>query len=162
MAGLLLIVAGVASISFAFDKASEWGWTSAATLGLIVGGLVLLVVFVVVEARVRYPLLDLSLFRIRVFDVMISAGTVANAVYTLIIFASIVYLQQVRVLSPIEAGVVFLALSIGASIAGQVSGRVERFPSWLVMVVAMVIGGLGHDRPSARPTSGGTTCRASR
>ena len=140
--GLLLIVAGVGSISFAFDKASEWGWTSAATLGLIVGGLVLLVVFTVVEARVRYPLLDLSLFRIRVFDVMISAGTVANAVYTLIIFASIVYLQQVRALSPIEAGLVFLALSIGASIAGQVSGRVERFPSWLVMVVAMVIGGL--------------------
>ena len=151
VAGLLLIVAGVASISFAFDKASEWGWTSAATLGLIVGGLVLLVVFTVVEARVRYPLLDLSLFRIRVFDVMISAGTVANAVYTLIIFASIVYLQQVRALSPIEAGLVFLALSIGASIAGQVSGRVERFPSWLVMVVAMVIGGLGHRGPQLSP-----------
>ena len=142
VAGLLLIVAGVASISFGFDNASDWGWTSAATIGLIVAGLVLLVVFVVVEARVRYPLLDLSLFRIRVFDVMISAGTVANAAYTVVIFASIVYLQQVRDLSPIEAGVVFLALSIGASIAGQVSGRLERFPSWLVMVVAMVIGGL--------------------
>ena len=143
VAGLLLIVAGVASISFAFDKAAEWGWTSASTLGLIIGGVILLVLFVVVEARVRYPLLDLTLFRIRVFNVMISAGTVANAAYTLIIFASIVYLQQVRVLSPIEAGIVFLAMSIGASIAGQVSGRVERFPSWLVMVVAMVVGGLG-------------------
>jgi EmrB/QacA subfamily drug resistance transporter len=143
VAGLVLIVAGVGAISFAFDNASDWGWTSAATIGLIVCGLALLVAFVVVEARVRYPLLDLTLFRIRVFDVMISSGTAANVVYTVVIFVSIVYLQQVRALSPIEAGVVFLALSIGASIAGQVSGRVERFPSWLVMVVAMVIGGLG-------------------
>ena len=73
--GLLLIVSGVALVSFTFDRAADWGWTSAATVGSMVGGLVLLVLFVVAEAHVRYPLLDLSLFRIRVFDVMIAGGS---------------------------------------------------------------------------------------
>ena len=141
--GLLLIVSGVALVSFTFDRAADWGWTSAATVGSMVGGLVLLVLFVVTEAHVRYPLLDLSLFRIRVFDVMIAGGSAGNIVYTVVIFASILYLQQVRDLSPIMAGVVFLALSFGAAAAGQLSGRVERVPSWMVMASALLIGGIG-------------------
>jgi len=139
--GLLLVVAGLAALSFAFDKAADWGWLSGATLGVLAAGVASVVAFVVVEARVRYPLLDLSLFRVRVFDVMTAAGTVGNVVYNVVIFGSTLYLQQVRDLSPVMAGVVFLALSLGASIAGQLSGRVERFPSWLVMCVALVVGG---------------------
>jgi len=140
--GLVLVVAGLASISIAFDKAADWGWASAATLGLMAFGSLSVVAFVLVEAKVRFPLLDLSLFRIRVFDVMTAAGTVGNIVYNVVIFGSTLYLQQVRGLSPVMAGVVFLALSLGASTAGQVSGRVERLPSWLVMCVALLIGGV--------------------
>jgi len=141
IAGLVLIVAGVAAVTFAFDKAADWGWLSAATLGLLAAGVALLVAFIAVESKVANPLLDLSLFGIRVFDVMIAAGAVGNIAYNVVIFGSTLYLQQVRDLSPIEAGAVFLALSLGASIAGQLSGRVERFPSWLVMTVALAIGG---------------------
>jgi EmrB/QacA subfamily drug resistance transporter len=139
--GLVLIVGGVASISFTFDKADRWGWLSASTIGLLAVGLVLLLVFVLVESRVRYPLLDLSLFKIRVFSSMIAAGSVGNAVNNIVIFASTLYLQQGRDLSPVTAGAVFLAFSLGAAIAGQVSGRVERFPSWQVMCAALTVGG---------------------
>jgi MFS family permease len=77
-----------------------------------------------------------------VFDVMIAAGAIGNIVYNCVIFGSTLYLQQVRGLSPVMAGVVFLALSLGASIGGQVSGRVERIPSWAVMAVALAVGGV--------------------
>jgi EmrB/QacA subfamily drug resistance transporter len=140
--GLVLIVSGVAAVSIAFDKAADWGWLSPSTIGLFGAGAVLLVAFIAVERRVAFPLLDLSLFDIRVFDVMIAAGAMGNIAYNVVIFGSTLYLQQVRDLSPIMAGVVFLALSLGASIAGQVSGRVERFASWSVMCVALVVGGL--------------------
>jgi EmrB/QacA subfamily drug resistance transporter len=143
VAGLLLIVAGVATITLAFDQASPWGWTSPATLGLLAAGVALLVGFVFVELHSDHPLLDLGLFRSRVFDSMIVAGTIGNAVYNVVIFSATIYLQQVRSLSPVEAGVVFLALSLGASVAGQVSGRVEQHPSWLVMAVALTAGAAG-------------------
>jgi hypothetical protein len=50
--GLVLVIAGVAAISFAFDKADRWGWVSAATIGLVATGLLLLLAFVLVESKV--------------------------------------------------------------------------------------------------------------
>lgn len=141
--GLALIASGVAAVSIGADKAADWGWTSPATLGLMGAGLLLLAAFVVVEGRVANPLLDLGLFRIPTMGTMLTAGSVGNILYNVVIFSSTLYLQQARDLSPLEAGVVFLALASGASVAGQVSGRLERFPSWLVMAAALVIGGLG-------------------
>lgn len=140
--GLVLIVAGVAAISIAFDQADVWGWASAATLGLIAAGLVSLVAFAVVESRARHPLLDLSLFRIPTMGTLLGAGAVGNVVYNVVIFSSTLYLQQVRDLSPLEAGAVFLSLSLGASVAGGLSGRLGRFPAWRVMCAALLIGGL--------------------
>jgi hypothetical protein len=72
---------------------------------------------VFVELCTDHPLLDLELFHNRVFDSMIVAGTIGNAVYNVVIFGATIHLQQVRSLSPIQAGAVFLALSLGASVA---------------------------------------------
>jgi EmrB/QacA subfamily drug resistance transporter len=141
--GLLLVVTGVAALTLGFDLAAGWGWGSPRTLGLLATGVVLLVGFVVVERRSDHPLLDLSLFRLRVFDVVVAAGTIGNVVYNVVIFGSTLYLQQVRDLSPIEAGAIFLALSLGASVAGQLSGRLGRFPAWAVMAVALALGAAG-------------------
>ena len=124
--GALLIVSGVALVSFTFDRATDWGWTSAATVGSIVGGLVLLRPLrghrgphALPAARpqpVPHP---------RLRHVIIAGGSARNIVYTVMILAWILYLQQVHDLSPIMAGIIFLALSFGAAAAGQLSGRVE-------------------------------------
>jgi sugar phosphate permease len=59
------------------------------------------------------------------------------------IFTSMILLQSVDGLSAIEAGVAFLGFSLGVAAASQISGRVERFPSWLVMSASLLCGGLG-------------------
>lgn len=141
--GLVLVVAGVAALTLGVDLASDWGWASARTLGLIGLGVALLAAFVVVERRSAHPLLDLGFFRSRVFVVVLVAGTVGNVVYNVAIFASTLELQEVRGLTPVVAGVVFLALSLGASVAGQLSGRLEDVASWAVMAGALAVGALG-------------------
>ena len=50
-------------VVFAVVQAQVWGWGSAATIGIFVASVVLFAVFVLVEARVEFPLLPLSLFR---------------------------------------------------------------------------------------------------
>ena len=141
--GLALIVIGVAAITYAFDRAAEWGWASASTLGLIAAGLVLLAAFVLTEARVRYPLVDLSLFRIRLFNVLIAAGSVGNVAFSVVIFSSTIYLQTLRDLSPMEAGLAFLFFAGGSVLGAQLVSRIDEVDPWKVMTAALTIGGAG-------------------
>ena len=141
--GLALVAIAIGSFTFAIDRAPDWGWASARTLGTIAVSVGIFVAFLVVEGRVREPLVDVHLFRNREFSVMSAAGTAGNVAIVVVIFISMIYLQTERGFSPLGAGFAFLAFSSGAAIATQLSGRLERFPSWAVMVVALVVGGAG-------------------
>src|SRR4051812_25603098 len=137
--GLALIVTGIGLFTLTFDRAPHWGWLSVWTLSAFAGSLVVLAVFIVVENRVRWPLVNLSLARNRSFTVLVIAGTIANIAYVVAIFLSTVYLQQVRGLDPLTAGLAFLGPSAGAALGGPLSGRLAaRYPPVLVMGVGCV------------------------
>jgi predicted MFS family arabinose efflux permease len=123
-----------------FDRASSWGWLSATTVIAFAGSLTALVVFVVVENRVRWPLVDLSLLANRRFAILVIAGTFANIAYGVTIFLSTVYLQQVRGLDPLTAGLAFLGPSAGAALGGVLAGRLAASrPPVLVMGLTTVL-----------------------
>ena len=142
-AGLILISTSIGLFTFAIDQAPDWGWVSTRTVGSIVVAIALFTGFLLLQGRVREPLVDLTLFRNREFSVMAAAGTIGNIAIVVAIFISMIYLQTERGFSPLGAGFAFLAFSSGVAIASQLSGRLERFPSWAVMVVALVVGGAG-------------------
>jgi EmrB/QacA subfamily drug resistance transporter len=138
--GVLTITAALAAISLAFDKGADWGWGSLAMIGTLVGGLLLIAVFVRIESRVRAPLIDLDLFRNRAFDAVVVAGSISNVVFCLVAVFSALYLQQARGLPPFDSGLIFLALSAGAGGASYWSGRLaERFPADRLMAIGMLI-----------------------
>jgi EmrB/QacA subfamily drug resistance transporter len=141
--GLCLIIASVAIFTIGIDQGSAWGWLSPLTAGFILVGILGFVAFGLVERHVQSPLVDHQLFRNREFTVMILAGAVGNVAATAIIFVAVIYLQTVEGLSPIVSGLALLAFSGGVTLAAQLSGRLERFKSWAVMDLAMLLGGLG-------------------
>jgi EmrB/QacA subfamily drug resistance transporter len=61
----LLLGAGLSTVLIAVSQTSAWGWGSPRTLGLIAAGLVILAVWVLVELRSRYPLVDMKMMRLR-------------------------------------------------------------------------------------------------
>src|SRR3954470_4674788 len=63
--GAAILSAALAAILLAVTEANDWGWGSAATIGMIVGGVALFGVWVWVESRVREPLIDLRVLRDR-------------------------------------------------------------------------------------------------
>lgn len=142
--GLAAVALGIAAVTFAVDKGETWGWTSVSTLGLFAAGIALLTVFVLIERRVRLPLVDLALFRNRPYVVVTLLGMVSNTAFCVSTFASTLYLQQVEGYSPLVGGLIFLAASGTVALAGPLSGRLgERFDVARLMGVSIVVGAVG-------------------
>jgi MFS family permease len=108
------------------------GWTSPFVLGTVIGGVILLVVFVVIEMKVDNPMFQLHLFRIRAF----TAGIIASLLSAMgrggLQFMLIIWLQGIWLpqhgydfsQTPLWAGIYLIPLTIGFLISGPVSGVV--------------------------------------
>ena len=122
--GLLTVTLGVAAVTAGVDGAEQWGWDSPATIGCLVGGIGLLVAFFAIERGVANPLVDLKLLRNRPFVLIVTTGSTLDATYAVALFLGTLYLQNVRGLEPLIAGVIFLAPAVMQALAGPISGRV--------------------------------------
>lgn len=142
--GAMLIAAAVAVLSITVDRAGVWGWASALTIGGFVVAAALLAAFLVLESSLRFPLVDLSLFRNVPYVLVSGMGTASNVGYTVMIFAATLYLQLVRGLSPLTAGFVFIAPSLLVALSGPIGARLgKHFRPSAVMAGAGVLAGCG-------------------
>ncbi len=102
LAGAVTGTAGLAALIFGVMRSADRGWASAA--GPVVAGLVLLVVFIVVEARATQPLMPLRLFRLRGVAVgggmLLLFGGIAIAMW----YFTSLFLQNVLGYSALRAG----------------------------------------------------------
>lgn len=124
--GVISLAAGLSAVMIGVDQGQRWGWSSPATLACFIGGAALLAAFVRLERRTAEPLLDLALLRNRPFVVITLAGSLSNIVYCLVAVLSALYLQQARGLSPLDSGLVFLSLSVGAGAASYGAGHLAQ------------------------------------
>ena len=106
------------------------GWTAPKVLVGLVGGVVFLIVFAIIELRVESPMFNLRLFRIRAFATGSAAGLLAAIARGGMQFMLIIWLQGIWLplhgykyeVTPLWAGVYLLPLTIGFLIAGPLSG----------------------------------------
>ena len=141
--GVLTLACGLLAIVYGLVNGQNWGWGAPSTLGIIAAGLVLIVAFVVIEGRVRNPLVPLSIFRVRA----VSVSTVIVlldffALFGVLFFISL-YLQSVHGFSPVGAGLRLLPLTITFAFAGPIGARlVNRFGPWLPITFGLLVSSL--------------------
>jgi EmrB/QacA subfamily drug resistance transporter len=126
--GLLTSVGFLFSLCYALIEGNKHGWGSPEILGLFAAAAVFLVAFVWLEARQRLPMLDLSLFRIGAFaGANVVAMLVSLSMFGVFFYVSI-YIQTILGYSAVQAGAMFLPMTIliilVAPIAGRFSDRV--------------------------------------
>ncbi|HZS31305.1 MAG TPA: MFS transporter [Gaiellaceae bacterium] len=126
--GLVTSAAGLFALSYGLIEGNTKGWSSTEILCFFAAAAVLLVAFVVLEARQRLPMLDLSLFRIGAFaGANVVAMLVSLAMFGVFFFVSI-YVQKILGYSPTKAGAIFLPMTlliiVIAPLAGRFSDRV--------------------------------------
>ncbi len=126
------LVAVLVGITYGIQPygAHTMGWTNPAVLTALGGGILVLIVFCVIETRVAEPMFHLALFRIRAF----TAGNLASLLSSLgrggLMFVLIIWLQGIWLprhgydfaATPLWAGIYMLPLTVGFLIAGPVSG----------------------------------------
>ncbi|GAA4976786.1 MFS transporter [Yinghuangia aomiensis] len=138
--GVALLSAAMFCLVWGVIKSSEHGWGSAYTLGFLAAFAVLLLLFVAWQARAAEPLMPLRLFRNRSF----SSGVVLMIFMAFGMFGSLFfltfYLIGVGGLSPVQAGVRMLPLTVmmvvGSALAGALVGR---FGPRMPMVGGLVV-----------------------
>ncbi|MFF4369339.1 MFS transporter [Streptomyces sp. NPDC001594] len=140
--GLVTVTAAIGALTVALDRGQAWGWGSGRTLGLFAAGVALLAVFVAVESRAARPLVELSLFRDRMFVIVTAGGAVAGAAASVYLFGAGLYLQEVRHLAPGAAGLVLLVPAAATAAAGPVAGRLGKAAPLMVMATAAAVGGV--------------------
>jgi predicted MFS family arabinose efflux permease len=144
-AGALLFAVGLLALMLGLNEGHDWGWTSPAIVACLAAAVVLLGAFVWLENRQPAPMLDLSLFKVRVFSAATASAILNYICLYFVIFLMPFYLMQGRNLGPAQAGLFLTAQPIIMAVAAPISGSLsDRMGSRLLSTLGMAImaGGL--------------------
>jgi EmrB/QacA subfamily drug resistance transporter len=145
VAGAISVTAGLSVLVYALVDATDAGWGSTQTIGLLALAAVLLAAFVAIELRSKAPLVPFRIFRNRTLTGANVVGILIGAsLFSMFFFISL-YMQQVLDYSPIKAGLSYLPLALTIIItAGVASTLVTRvgFKPILAAGMAFIAAGL--------------------
>ena len=132
-----LLVSGLVPLLLALQLDKQaYPWTGVVTLGLLAAGAVLLVGFGVRTARSSDPLLDLGLFRLRIFSASVAALFFYGAAFLSLVIFLPLYLVNVLGVSATSAGAALIPLSMGvvfgATVSGQLVSRLGTYKAFMV------------------------------
>ncbi|MGW2045097.1 MFS transporter [Streptomyces sp. NPDC001858] len=146
--GVVLSTLGLVSLVYGFTRAESEGWGDSMTIGLFVVSVVLLAAFVLVESKVKAPLLPLRVITDRNRGgVYLSLGLAIISMFGLFLFLTY-YLQIVKGYTPVKTGFAFLPMivgmitgstQIGARLMTRVPARLLMGPGFLVAALGMLL-----------------------
>jgi len=140
--GFVLFTAGLVSLVYGFIRVSGHGWGDTGVLVCLAGGCLLLIAFVIAEARSEHPMFDLGLLRTPTFvGGSIVAFTMNGSLFAMLLYL-VLYLQDALGFSASGTGVRLLIITAGMFVAATASGRVSsRVPvRWLIGPGLMLVG----------------------
>jgi len=143
--GVLFASAGLFALVYGFSSAQTQSWTASATIIALVASPVLLITFVVIESRVKDPLLPLHIVRDRARGGAYLSVLLASAGIFAVFFFLTYFMQLILGFSPLTTGVAFLplrAVLVATSVTAQTRVLPRTGAKPLVMI-GMALGVVG-------------------
>ncbi|HEX4584217.1 MAG TPA: DHA2 family efflux MFS transporter permease subunit, partial [Burkholderiaceae bacterium] len=155
-AGAVTVTVSSMLAVYAIVNGNEIGWTSEQTIALLGAAVVLLALFLAIEARVRDPLMPLTLFRLRNVATANLVGVLWAAAMFAWFFISALYMQLVLGYSPMQVGLAYLPanLIMAAFSLGLSARLVMRFGLRLPMLSGLLLAAAGLALFAQAPVNG--------
>ncbi len=142
--GIAMFTVGAGAVVYGLVEAAANGWGAIGSWGPIAGGLVVLAGWVRLELRSQAPMLDLRLFRTSRFSgIMIGSLLLNLSAFAGTLYLSL-WLQSILQLTPLQAGLVFIPLSVFSFFVAAATGRLlsDKSPR-IVLGIGLAIIGVG-------------------
>ncbi len=141
--GFVLFTGGLFALVLGLLRGSDWGWSSGTTVGLFTAAVVLLTAFVFSQLNKPEAMFDMALFKKPAFaGAQIIALTLSGGMFALFLYLTL-YLQNQLHLSPLQAGLRFLPLSLVSFVAAPIAGRLStRIPVRILFGAGMSLIGI--------------------
>ncbi len=120
--GTLTFLLGLTGLVLGISKGGIEGWHGPVVFGGLAAAVIFLPLFVVIEQRVASPMLDLSIFKNRLFSAAAAAAFLNGLARFALMFIFVFYFQGVQGDSPITAGLKLAPLALGMLIASPLAG----------------------------------------
>jgi EmrB/QacA subfamily drug resistance transporter len=131
---------GLLGVVYGLSRAGTEGWGDTITVASLAAGVLLLLVFGLIESRVQHPLLPFRIFQSRTRAASFVAMFLAPAAMFAMFYFLSQYIQNVMGYSPLEAGVAFLPFTVGIVVgAGLASNLVNRINPRVISGVGTLI-----------------------
>lgn len=143
--GIFTLIPGIVLLLLGLSlDHNKYAWDSPTSILVFAGALLLFVLFVFIERRAAEPIIDMSLFKSRIFNVSVALGfLVGLGMFGAIMFVPM-FMQGVLGVTPTQAGSTMTPMMIALIIASILAGQlVLRMRYRAVMAVGMVISAVG-------------------
>ena len=144
LVGTASFVVGLTGLVLGVSRGGLSGWSDPIVIGSLIAAAILLPAFVAIERRVRAPMLDLTIFRNRMFAAATAAAFINGLSRFALMFLFVFYFQGAQGDDPITAGVKLSPMAIGMLVSSPPAGMwADRRGSRTLAALGMVVGGIG-------------------
>jgi EmrB/QacA subfamily drug resistance transporter len=127
-AGAASITGGLMLLVYAMTRATQHGWATGTTIGLLAAAGLLIAAFFVIELRSNAPLLPLGIFRLRTLSASNASGLLMGGAIFSQFFLLTLYMQEVLHYSALKTGVAYIGLTLTIiAFSAVAQGLVTRF-----------------------------------
>ncbi|HME03661.1 MAG TPA: MFS transporter [Solirubrobacteraceae bacterium] len=142
--GNTTFVIGLTGLVLGVSRGGLTGWNDPAVIGALVTAAVLLPAWILIERRSRAPMLDLDIFKSRLFAAATAAAFINGLARFALMFLFVFYYQGAQGNTPIEAGVRLIPLALGMLVASPLAGiYADRHGSRTLAALGMLVTATG-------------------
>jgi EmrB/QacA subfamily drug resistance transporter len=142
--GTTTFVLGLTGLVLGVSRGGLSGWSDGVVITGLIAAAVLLPIWVLIERRSRAPMLDLQIFRNRLFAAASAAAFINGLARFALMFLFVFYYQGAEGDSPITAGIKLIPLALGMLVASPLAGiHADRHGSRALAAIGMFVSAAG-------------------
>jgi EmrB/QacA subfamily drug resistance transporter len=137
---LVLSTLGFGGLLYGFSSAGKQGWDSPLVYGTIIIGVISLIIFVLRQTRQDKPMLNFKIFRYPAYALSVSISMVVTMAMFSGMLLTPIYVQNIRGISPMDAGLLMLPGAIIMALMSPITGKLfDKYGGRVLAIIGLAI-----------------------